>query len=215
MMNYFNGLSPDRFAIATSAKASKNNRSKRGKRSKGYTGPASGSSLPAPNLPLTHGGSHAASLHDTGVGFSVLPEISSDQEHILPIEPGSLAVLHREALTSLQRTLTVRMTLQKEGSPIKVICASRELGCRGMILSLPCKMDMKPGMGFDLEVFLPSLNRPVETHATVRKVGRSADDDAIRYKVEVAFDKLASSAEHEIDSFVQAAKRRERPPGRA
>lgn len=214
-MNYFNGLSPDRFAIATSAKASKKDRSKRGKRSKAYVGPASGSSLPAPNLPLTSGGSHAASLHDTGVGFSVLPEIPSDQEHILPIEPGALAVLHREKLTSLQRTLTVRLTLQREGSPVKLVCGSKELGCRGMILSLPCKLDLKPGAGFDLEVFLPSLNRPVETHATVRKVGRAANNDTIRYKVEVDFDRLTSSAEHEIASFVQAARCLERPPGRA
>lgn len=213
-MSYFNGLSPGRFAIVTSPKASKKNRSKRGRRSNVYMGPASGSSLPAPNLPLTLGGSHAASLHDTGVEFTVLPEIS-DQEHILPIEPHSLAVLHRESLTALQRTLTVRLTLEREGAPVRMICGSKEMGCRGMILSLPCKLDLKSGMAFDMEVFLPSLNRPVETHATVRSVSRAADDSTVRYKVEVDFDKLTSSAEHEIGSFVQAARCQKRPPGRA
>lgn len=214
-MSHFNSLSPDRFTIAKTAKASKKNRSKTGKRSNVYMGPAMGRSLPAPNLPLALGGSHAASLHDTGVGFIVLPEISSDQEHILPIEPHSLAVLHRESLTALQRTLTVRLTLQREGSPVRIVCGSREMGCTGMILSLPCKLNLEPGMAFDMEVFLPSVNRPVETHATVRKVSRAPDDDTIRYKVEVNFDKLTNSAEHEIGSFVQAARCQERPPGRA
>lgn len=214
-MTNFNGLSPDRFTIAKEAKRSKKNRSVIGKRSSAYMGPVSGSTLPAPNLPLTLGGSHAASLHDTGVSFSVLPDISVDQEHVLPIEPHSLAVLHRETLTSLQRSLTVRLVLERDGSPVKIICGSKDLGSRGMILNLPCKLDLKPGMAFDMELFLPPVNRPVETHATVRRVSRAADDDTVRYRVEVDFDKLTSTAEHEIASFVQASRLKERPPGRA
>ena len=213
-MTYFSGLSPDRFTIAKEAKGSKKNRSWGGKRTSAYSGPASKGSLPAPNLPLTLDGSHAASLHDTGVGFPVLPQ-ATDQEHVLPIEPHALAVLSHETLTSLQRTLTVRLTLDREGSPVKIICGSRELGCRGMVLSLPCKLDLKPGMTFDMELFLPSTNRPVETRAMVRRVSRAAGEDSIRYTVEVDFDKLTNPAEHEIDSFVQSSRLKERPPGRA
>ena len=210
-MTYFNG--PYGFTLS---KKVKSNRSRKARRSNAYSGPVPVRALPAPNLPLTLGGSHAASLHDTGVGFSVLPETSGDQEHVLPIEPHSLVGLRRETLTSLQRSLTVRLVLERDGSPVKIICGSRDLGCRGMILCLPCKLDLKPGMAFDMELFLPSVNRPVETHATVRRVSQAADDDSIRYRVEVDFDKLTSSAEHEIGSYiVQASRLQERPLGRA
>lgn len=209
-MTYFNG--PYGFTLS---KKVKSNRSKKTRRSNAYSGPVSARALPAPNLPLALAGSHAASLHDTGVGFTVLPE-TSDLEHVLPVEPHGLAGPHRETLTSLQRSLTVRLELERDGSPVKIICGSRDLGCRGMILSLPCKLDLKPGMAFDMELFLPSVNRPVETHATVRRVSQAADDDSIRYRVEVDFDKLTSSAEHEIGSYiVQASRLQERPPGRA
>lgn len=173
-----------------------------------YSGSSAADRSTAPDIPLPLRGNHTAVFHDTGAGFTILPgdSVSKLQEARPLVDPCEFVGPHRETFTHLARSVLVRMRLVWHGLPVLVLCGSDDLGCRGITLTLPCKLKLEPGTALDLEIFLPSAKKPIPAHAIVRKVVCTTGADRIRFKVEVEFAELRSWAEREIAAFVRASQ---------
>lgn len=169
----------------------------------------------ATDLPITLKGNHSAVLHDTGTGFSVLPNQMAPEatDWMLPVvETCEFIAQRRNKFAHLKRSLLVRVNLRRKGESVEILCGSQEMGRNGMMLSMPCTLDFAVGMTCDMELFLTQDREPLPVHGTVRRISRTLGVDAIRYKIEVEFAKLGHLAESELAAFVDAAQPEELRP---
>jgi len=176
--------------------------------------PCQSSALGTPSnmdLPILLKGSHTAALHDTGVGFAILPTgTPTELEEGLPIrDVDELTGTQRETLVHLTRSLLVRLNLTRHSEDLRILCASEDIGCGGLLLTLPCRMDLSSGNTLDMELFLPSAKQPIRVHGTVQNVSRTVGEDVIRYIVEVKFGQLDAAIEREIAAFAHASQLQE------
>lgn len=181
----------------------------------GQTRSAVPSGSAATDLPITLRGNHAAVLHDTGVGYDLLPGMFADATTgwiVPPMEVCELVRSQREKYVHLKRSLLVRVKMRRKSEPIELLCGCEEIGNRGLMLSLPCTMDFVPGTACDLELFLTQDREALPVKGTVRNISRTLGADTIRYKVEVEFGKLNSLTQSELDAFVHTAKPEEQRP---
>lgn len=116
----------------------------------------------------------------------------------------------REMFARLARTLLVKLNLDRNGDATGILCGSRDMGCKGMSLMLPCRLDLKPGQSLDMELYLPSTGEPAVVHSEVRRVIRETRGDSVRYRVEVVFVRLGRATQKEISDFVHESRLQER-----
>lgn len=165
-----------------------------------------------PDLPIPLKGGHTAALHDTGVQFTVLPGGLDSESGMLPILGlDDFISQHRESLIHLLQPLLVRLNLaHKSGDTVRILCASEDVGCKGIRLMLPCQLGLCAGKTLDMELFLPQATDPIKVNGTVRRVQRSNAEDMVRYAVEVEFGQLSGLTERELAAFIYASQLHER-----
>lgn len=157
------------------------------------------------DLPIPMKNGHASALHDTGVRFKIV----SEPEHPGPnlLDPEAFIEQHHEKLTHLEKSLTVRLTLERRSNnAVRILCASEDVGCNGIRIHLPCKLSLIQGSSVGMELFLPTSKRPVSVQGIVREVTRSESEDIIRYKVDIEFSRVSSPESEEIAAFVHESQ---------
>ena len=169
----------------------------------------------ATDLPIPLKGNHSAVLHDTGTGFSILPgqRIEEADNWMLPVvETCEFIAARHNKYVHLRRSLLVRIKMEHEGEQVEILSGSDEMGRGGLILSMPCMLDLRGGATCDMELFLTQDREPLPVRGTVRKITRSVGEDTIRYKIQIEFGKLDRMAENELGAFVDAAQPQETHP---
>ncbi len=161
-------------------------------------------------IPLRNG--RLATLHDTGVEGTVLPERlpTMAENAATDAQPTATVDEDCEPYVHLNRSLLVRLSLPRaNGETARILCVVEDIQGTGLKLRLPCKLGLRPGMVVAMELFI-SPEDPVTAKAVVRTVSRTPAGDVVRYVVEMRFKDLSAAAEREINAFIQAAQIDER-----
>jgi len=167
------------------------------------------------DLPIPLRGSHAAVLHDTGTGFTILPgqRIEDPCNWVIPVvETCQFIASRRNGYVHLKRSLLVRIKTDRKGELVEILSGSQEIGRGGLALCMPCTLDLHVGAACDMELFLTQDREPLPVRGTVRKISRMIGEDTIRYRIEIEFDKLGRALESELRAFVDAARPEELHP---
>ena len=173
------------------------------------TSPVQNPAMPA-DLPIRLKGNRSATLHDTGLPCPTLPihEVQEIQEDsLLMADLEHFIRNNRDSFLHLRIPLLTRAYVPRPGDQIvRILCVSEEVGCAGIKILLPCRLDLKPGSALAMELFIPGRGNPVPVRGVVSKISHTAAEDIVRYVIEVRFGPLTADALRDIARFVHATQ---------
>ncbi|MDH7481201.1 MAG: hypothetical protein QHH26_04380 [Armatimonadota bacterium] len=159
-------------------------------------------------IPLPFKSGYSAIPHDANVSHTIL---TSKQIKEADDEAMALAELERfvrdegHAYFQLKSPLLIRLYLPRpNGDTVRALCTSGDMGCSGVRVYLPSRMDLKPGVALDLDLFVNKKNNPVAIKGVVSKIEHKCEKELVRYAIDIRFGPLNADALHKITEYVKS-----------
>ncbi|MDI6829557.1 MAG: hypothetical protein QME62_13855 [Armatimonadota bacterium] len=156
-------------------------------------------------LPLKNG--HLAILHDTKLSHILIPKQMKEAED----ETMALADLEKfvrdegHAYIHLKSPLLTRLHLPRpNGDTVRALCTSKDMGCSGIRIHLPSRMDLRPGVALDLDLFVNKKNNPIAVRGIVSKIEHTCEEEIVRCAIDIRFGPLSADALRKITKYVRS-----------
>jgi len=107
-------------------------------------------------------------------------------------------------LFRLEKPLVVKIYLPRPNQEaIRAFCSATDIGCSGIRIGLPSRLNLSPGVTLDLEIFPSNHQKSIPVKGIVSKITRDLCGSVPRCLIEIRFGPLEDETLRSIAEYVR------------